>query len=230
MDITLLLSPLIGVGVALACWCAADGLVRFAITKPLPQPSSLSTELPLPAFAKFVKRRLPFSNLLLATGLISMLFFVYLGLTATLSWQGFWLMLGFIFFLQIAIIDLKYRLVLNVMTYPALGAVLVGRFLADADMMRLLLGGGLAFGVFYLTAYLKPGQLGGGDIKLALLIGLLFGFPQILWALLLATGTGAIIAIGLWAWQHSWKMTMPYAPFLCFGAILAMLYNPLSSL
>ncbi|KAB2852288.1 MAG: prepilin peptidase, partial [Anaerolineae bacterium] len=136
--------------------------------------------------------------------------------------------IGFIFFLLTAIIDFKYRLVLNIMVYPAILIVTAARLLAGAEIMPLLFGGGLAFGVFYLTSRLS--ELGGGDIKLALLMGVLFGFPQILWALILATGIGALIAVGLWLWQHNAKFTMPYAPFMCFGAILALLYNPLPTL
>jgi prepilin signal peptidase PulO-like enzyme (type II secretory pathway) len=77
--------------------------------------------------------------------------------------------------------------------------------------------------------------LGGGDVKLALLIGLALGFPTVLWALLVGVGSGAVTAVTLLiisrrqpqkqAWNR--KSQIPYAPFLCLGAIIALLYNPL---
>ncbi len=227
MIVVLLLSPILGIGVASGCWRAADYLVRFASTEPLPHPATQAPRQGTPALVKWANRA-PFSAAQLGAELGAVLFFALIGMFGKVEWDSLWLSIGFIFFLLTAIIDFKYRLVLNIMVYPAIIAVTCGRLLAGADAMPLLLGGGLAFGVFYLTARLS--ELGGGDIKLALLMGLLFGFPQILWALLVATGAGAVVAVGLWKWHHDAKRTMPYAPFLCFGAILAMLYNPLPTL
>lgn len=227
MIAVLLLSPLLGMGVAWGCWRAADYLVRFASTEPLPHPSTRLPRQSTPALVKLATRA-PYPIAQLAAEIVAVLFFALLGLTGDVEWDSLWLIIGFIFFLLTAIIDFKYRLVLNMLVYPAIIAVTLGRLLAGADVMPLLFGGGLAFGVFYLTARLS--ELGSGDVKLALLMGMLFGFPQVLWALLAATGVGAVVAVSLWKWHHNAKLTMPYAPFLCFGAILAMLYNPFPTL
>jgi len=132
------------------------------------------------------------------------------------------------FFLLIATIDLKYRLVPNVLTYPAMLVVLVGQaLLARHNVLSIMLGGGLAFGIFFLTARLKPGDLGGGDVKLATLIGLMFGFPGVLVALLAGAGTGALGAMFLALRRRDGgKLYFPYAPFLCLGAIVALLCSP----
>ncbi|GIK63795.1 MAG: hypothetical protein BroJett018_15890 [Chloroflexota bacterium] len=227
MTVVLLLSPVLGLGVAWGCWLAADYLVRFASTEPLPHPSTQAPRQWLPALVRLVTRA-PFSVVQLAAEIVGIAFFVLLGLIGDIELGSLWMTIGFIFFLLTAIIDFKYRLVLNIMVYPAVVLVTATRLLAGAEIMPLLLGGGLAFGVFYLTARLS--ELGSGDIKLALLLGVFFGFPQILWALLMATGVGALIAVSLWIWHRNAKLTMPYAPFLCFGAMLAMLYNPIPTL
>ncbi|MFN8528037.1 MAG: A24 family peptidase [Anaerolineae bacterium] len=83
----------------------------------------------------------------------------------------------FLFFVLIALIDVKYRLVPNLLTYPAFIVVLgVHVVVLHTDPRTLLLGIGMAFGIFALTAALRRGEVGGGDIKLATLLGAIFGF------------------------------------------------------
>jgi prepilin signal peptidase PulO-like enzyme (type II secretory pathway) len=130
----------------------------------------------------------------------------------------------------IALIDLHYRLVLNVLIYPAIGLILFVRLTSpDTTLLTTLLGGAIGLSMFLLAALLRPGELGGGDVRLATLIGLMFGFPHVLWALLLGIMAGGVFAIGLMARRHSRKLQIPYAPFLCLGAIIALLYNPLTA-
>jgi leader peptidase (prepilin peptidase)/N-methyltransferase len=147
------------------------------------------------------------------------------------TWKLTLLAGSYCFFLLIALIDLKYRLVLNVLTYPAMIALLLAHLFAlRTDPRTVLLGGGLAFGIFFLTAYLKPGTLGMGDVKLATLLGVAFGFPGVLWALIVGAGLGGAVAIYLLIWRRVSGLTMPYAPFLCLGAMVALLYNPFQAL
>lgn len=135
---------------------------------------------------------------------------------------------GYSFFLLIAVIDLKYRLILNVLTYPAAVLIVAAHLLVGQNTVNIILGGVLAFGLFFLTAWLKPGDLGGGDVKLATVIGFLFGFPQLLWALIVGVSLGALISIALLVTKRGgWQTRIPYAPFLCLGAMVALLYNPI---
>jgi leader peptidase (prepilin peptidase)/N-methyltransferase len=134
------------------------------------------------------------------------------------------------FLLLIALIDLKYRLVPNVLIYPALVIAALAVLLTAPERITFtLVGAGLAFGVFALTAWLQPGKLGGGDVKLAALLGIAFGFPGVLWALLVGGGVGGLIAGGLLLSKRP-VTSLPYAPFLCLGAWIALLYNPFASL
>lgn len=138
---------------------------------------------------------------------------------------------GYAFFLLIALIDFKYRLIPNALVYPAIVAVAVGHIVFTPETMaEVIMGGALTLGIFGLTAWLKPGDLGGGDIKLAFLIGLAFGFPQVLWALIMGVGAGAIAVLYLLlVARRGLHSTIPYAPFLCLGAMIALLYNPLAN-
>lgn len=179
-------------------------------------------------------KRTPLENLprfALSVELASGLFLVVLWLQIGPSWTFVLLAGAYAFFLLIALIDLKYRLVLNAMTYPAILAVTCANLLLiRQDARIILLGGALAFSIFYLTAWLKPGQLGGGDVKLALLMGLMFGFPYVLWPLIIGGGTGGLTALYLLRRGAGSKASIPYAPFLCLGVMVALLYNPFITL
>jgi len=162
----------------------------------------------------------------LAIEAVSAAVFAYLWLRFGPSWNLLLTAASYAFLLLIAIIDLKFRLILNAFTYPAIVALLVYGVVWRQDALRVLLGGALAFAIFFLTAWLKPGDLGGGDVKLATLIGVAFGFPHVLWALIVGAGSGALVAVYLIARRKGLKSHIPYAPFLCLGALVALLYNP----
>jgi len=130
------------------------------------------------------------------------------------------------FFLLVALIDAKYRLVLNALVYPALGFALLWPFVTGQPVASVLVGGGLALAAFALAAWLRPGDLGGGDVKLAALIGLLFGFPGVLWPLLLGVGSGGLAAGYFLVRGYGRHHHMPYAPFLCLGVFVALFYSP----
>jgi prepilin signal peptidase PulO-like enzyme (type II secretory pathway) len=185
---------------------AADALSRFTASGTPPQIT-------------------PTPRLMIPLAAFSGLAFAYLGWRFELSLDLLAMIGLFAFFLLVAVIDLKYRLILNVMIYPAIIAVVLVQLLWGVDDPRyMLVGGMLAFSIFYLTALLKPGQLGSGDVKLAALIGFLFGFPQVLWALLLAVFAGGAAVVILLASKRGTMQTyIPYAPFLCFGAMAALL-------
>jgi len=92
-----------------------------------------------------------------------------------------------------------------------------------------LLGAGVGLVLFLAPALLLPGGLGGGDVKLAGLIGLLLGFPAVFWALAVGVVLGGLVAIGLVAVAgRDPEYAIPYGPFMCLGALVALLYDPVS--
>jgi len=128
----------------------------------------------------------------------------------------FVLMLVAIFF-----IDLDHRIVPNAITYPGavlglLLAILEGRF---ADAALTALGAG-AF--FLLIAVVSRGGMGGGDIKLAAVMGAFLGWPAIAFALLVAFTAGAAAGVALIATgRRSRKDAIPFGPALAAGAVVA---------
>ncbi|MBI5567392.1 MAG: prepilin peptidase [Chloroflexi bacterium] len=205
---------------------AADVLPRFAVDR-----SSVPPNL-RPRFTLALLRPATADRLALATEMIAALLFVYLGWRAPALGDWLWLATACAFFGLVAVIDLKYRLVLNVVMYPALTLALITQVLVvHANLITVLIGAAFGLLIFQVARWLRPDDLGGGDVKLAALIGVIFGFPHVLWALLIGVLAGGAAAIGLLAGRH-WKPSaqMPYAPFLCLGAIIALLYNPLAAI
>ena len=117
--------------------------------------------------------------------------------------------------------DLYWRRVPNVVTYPAI-IIALCLLLVEPNPVSGLWGA-LVGGLVLLIPVLRygPERAGVGDVKLALFIGLVLGFPATFYALFAAFGIGAIVAgAGLVAgrWHHT--SSIPFAPFLALGAII----------
>ncbi len=94
-------------------------------------------------------------------------------------------------------------------------------------MIRALLGG-LALSAWYLLLGLaSAGQLGGGDIKLAGLVGLALGWLG--WQTLIAGASfgfvlAAVAGLALLATRRiSWRAKISFGPYILAGALLAVL-------
>lgn len=143
-----------------------------------------------------------------------------------------WLLVAYAFFALITIMDYKYRVVLNILTYPGVViALVINVVVLRQPILNIALGMVFAFGVFYLTAMLRPGGLGGGDVKLATLLGAAFGFPHVLWVLIVSAAASAIVIVGLLTLRRqSPRQSIPYAPFLCLGAVIILIFSPMLNL
>ena len=146
----------------------------------------------------------------------------------------------------VALIDFERGLILNSMMYPAVVVLIVlSPFWTELGLSRSFLGdeslGGTlgnslltglgSFLVFLAIAVVYPNGMGGGDVKLGGVIGLLIGYPGALIALWLAVVSGGAVAIGLLVLRKMGrKDAMPFGPFLASGAIVALLAgNDISS-
>ena len=127
--------------------------------------------------------------------------------------------------LAIFFIDLEHQIVPNALSYPGLvlGLLLAipqGRF---ADALFAAAGAG-AF--FLLIAIVSGGGMGGGDIKLAAMMGAFLGWPRIAVALLFAFTLGAGAGVLLIALKRrSRKDPIPFGPALAAGGVIALLWG-----
>ena len=135
-------------------------------------------------------------------------------------------------FALITVTDLERRLILNAVTFPAMGLALVGSFFTEGMSWKsALLGGAIGYGVFLILALIGnrlvgPGALGGGDVKLAGFVGMVTGFPLVIEALMLGVLCGGVISLLLLITRvRSLRDPVPYGPFLIVGAWVTMLWG-----
>jgi leader peptidase (prepilin peptidase) / N-methyltransferase len=130
--------------------------------------------------------------------------------------------------IDIAVNRLPDRLTLP--AYPILIALLTGAAFASHDfaaLLRALLGGLSLAAVFLVLAVIRPGQLGGGDIKLAGVLGLALGWLG--WPILIAgVALGFVLAavsslVLLAARRVTLHSAICFGPYLVGGALVAML-------
>lgn len=208
---------------------AGDVLIRYGAT-PMPQPAAAFRP---PALWRLTKQ--PNDRTILAEALLELVSGAAFAVIYALHGDSFdtlWLALMYAFFALITIMDYKYRVVLNILTYPGVViALVINVVVLRQPVLPIALGMFFAFGIFYLTAMLRPGGLGGGDIKLATLMGAAFGFPGVLWALIVSAAASAIVIVGMLTIRRgSPRQSIPYAPFLCLGAVIILIFSPVLSL
>lgn len=130
--------------------------------------------------------------------------------------------------IDIAVNRLPDRLTLT--AYPVLLWALGVASLLGHDsgaLVRALLGC-VALAASYLAlALLRPGQLGGGDVKLAGLIGMALGWlgwPTVFWGAALGFVLSAIVSLALLAARRiTLRSAICFGPFMLGGALLAIL-------
>ena len=119
-------------------------------------------------------------------------------------------------------IDLEHQIVPNAITYPGL---LLGLILAvpQERFGNALLTAAGAGAFFLLIAIISRGGMGGGDIKLAAMMGAFLGWRAVAVALLLAFTLGAVVGLLLMGLgRRSRKDPIPFGPALAVGAVLAL--------
>ena len=125
----------------------------------------------------------------------------------------------------LAAIDLRERILPNRIVIPATVGVLAAHaLLTPHDVLQYLVAAVAAGALFLLPALLRPGALGMGDVKLAVLLGAGLGSDVVpaLTLGLFAAGFYAVVLVFMRG-RAAMKTEMPLGPFLAFGAILLLL-------
>lgn len=124
-------------------------------------------------------------------------------------------------------IDLQVRLVPNRIVLPAAAVTLLAQVaIAPSRAPECLLSAVLASSLLFLASLIRPGGLGMGDVKLALLLGAALG-RLVGTALVLgfaATGIAGVVLF-LDGGRDALRRQIPLCPFLAFGAIAAFLLD-----
>lgn len=161
----------------------------------------------------------------LTTAILFALFF--------LNWQSIpvlsFYLIELSFLIAIFFYDLMYKEIPDQLSLPAIVIALIGNlFLGLIDIESMLIGAFVLAGFFLLQFILSQGKwIGGGDIRLGLLMGLLLGWQQGLLALALAYILGGFISLFLLSQAKIRKNSeIAFGPFLVTATIIAMLKGP----
>ncbi len=127
-------------------------------------------------------------------------------------------------------IDLRHRIIPDALTFPGLIlGFLLSFVVSSPSVWNSLLGIAVGGGMFYLAAILgelvfKKESMGGGDIKLAMMLGAFLGWQNMLLILLLSAFLGSLVggAALLFSKKLKETRTIPFGPFLSLGAVIAM--------
>ncbi len=148
------------------------------------------------------------------------------------GWFVAYLALGGLYIVASAI-DFQVYLLPNFLTYPAaLVGISIGAFTPGIGPLAACIGAATGFGLFWLLAagyraYKGVDGLGGGDVKLMLSIGGVVGWIGLPYAIL-AGSLAALLASPFYVLgkDKDRSMPIPFGPFLCFGAMVQILYGP----
>ena len=123
----------------------------------------------------------------------------------------------------VSVIDVKHRIIPNRIVLPAAAIVLAARTLVHPSVVWLVAGAGAAT-FLLVAAIVRPGGMGMGDVKLALLLGVAVGRTVPL-ALIVALVAALVPSVALLVRHGARGRTMgiPFAPFLALGGVIALI-------
>lgn len=141
--------------------------------------------------------------------------------------------LSFLFIAGLIVIffvDLDYQIIPDQIVFPLLVGTLVYYLIKNYKLSLITnyLPTGLGLGAFFyfLHKITKGKGMGLGDVKLAFLIGIFFGFPLAILALYLAFLTGAFVGVILiLSRKVKFGQQIAFGPFLAFGTILTLFFQ-----
>lgn len=149
-----------------------------------------------------------------------------------LYYFGFWL-LFLVGFTALSVYDLRWFMLPNRIIFPLIGLALLR--LAGAiifyhagwqSIITAFWGVAFASGIFYVLFQLSKGQwIGGGDVKLGIIIGLLLGGPMMsLLMLFVASSLGSLVGLPFLLTGKR-KMRIPFGPFLLTATVFVTLWG-----
>lgn len=137
----------------------------------------------------------------------------------------------------ITLIDLEHLIIPDLLSLPGIGVGLLSSlFLSEGPLLESLidsvlglLSGGLAlFLVSWVYEKLRRQEgIGGGDIKLAAMLGAFFGWKGVVLILFFSSLLGSLTGLFLiLVYRKGLKTVIPYGPFLSAGALFYLFLGP----
>ena len=157
------------------------------------------------------------------------LFFLKFGMTS--NFVVFSLIMSAL--IVIFFIDLDHQIIPDVITLPGILVGLAVSFLADGigilnAFIGFLVGGVSLYLVALLGEYLfKKEAMGGGDIKMAAMLGAFLGWQKVLLIFMLSSVVGLVISIAIMTVSAKLRKErlIPFGPFIAIAAVVAITYG-----
>jgi leader peptidase (prepilin peptidase)/N-methyltransferase len=148
------------------------------------------------------------------------------------TWSGLRAFLLGLALIAVTFIDLETQLIPDRVTLPGIGVGLaLSLYPTPGGLVWAVVGCLAAGGLFYVIAVVSErlmGQegMGGGDVKLAGMLGAFLGWPMVLVAVFLAVMAGGVGAVVLLVLRRKGRRDeIPFGPFLALGGLLAALWG-----
>lgn len=127
----------------------------------------------------------------------------------------------------IFIYDLRWYLILDVITLPAIVIIFLVNLFLGLTWQYMLISGIIGSSFFLIQFVISKGKwIGGGDIRLGLLMGVILGWPMVIVAIFLAYFLGSLIGVGLIVTKKKdWGSKVPFGVFLSFATIIVLFWG-----
>ncbi len=125
------------------------------------------------------------------------------------------------------VIDLLDMVVFDSVTLPMMAVACLFNLALGAKPLNLL-GAALCGGGFFLIQYVvsRGRWIGGGDIRIGAMMGMMLGFPGVLPALFFSYVLGAFFALVLLAsGRVAWSSRMAFGTFLSVGTLIVLFFG-----
>lgn len=157
----------------------------------------------------------------LVTGILFLLNFQLINFQLTI--QFFLSFLIIVFLVFSGVFDLKYMILPDFSTIVLIVCALILWSLEHLGDWNYIISSIISYGFLgFLYLITKKKGMGFGDVKLAVFMGLLLGYPKIIVAFYIAFVVGAVVSLFLIIFKKAGRKTqIPFGPFLILGTFFA---------
>lgn len=139
-------------------------------------------------------------------------------------------------FVTIFVYDSKYMEIPDEISIPTAVLIAIFNFIVYKDIQSIIFGATFGAMFFIVQFIISKGKwIGGGDIRMGLIIGILFGSQKAIMAIFLSYFIGAIYSIPILVNKYFNKNkvenmeidqnVLPLAPFLVIGSLLVLFFS-----
>ncbi|MBN2096099.1 prepilin peptidase [Candidatus Peregrinibacteria bacterium] len=139
----------------------------------------------------------------------------------------YYLIITFVF-ITVSFYDILFQEIPDEISLPTIALLASVGLLTPLHTWESLLTGLAVPVVFFSILFLGSGGrwLGGGDVRIGAIMGLLLGWPQVIVALFLAYLLGSVFSVaGLLTKKLTRKSPIPFGPFLFIGAYITLFWG-----